>query len=243
MTARAAPLPSSLDQAFACLGLSGPGDAQTLAAAYRAAIKTTHPDRPGGDAARFRQVIAAHRLIQAQAESRLALAAPIKPAPPAPVLGLNPLQAISGARIALRLEGRTLNVAVPAGLRTGQHLRLRGGGADGRDLYLPVLIRPADGLSVMGDDLFMRWPASPRVLADGGRIEIETHAGPRSAWLAPGMQHPVRLRLKDLGLPARGARPQGHLFVMLEACSDAPSAAEDLLVRFTRVWTPERLAA
>ena len=32
-------------------------------------------------------------------------------------------------------------------------------------------------------------------------------------------------------------------FVKLEASADLPSAAEDLLLRFTRVWTPERIAA
>jgi curved DNA-binding protein len=31
--------------------------------------------------------------------------------------------------------------------------------------------------------------------------------------------------------------------VTLEPSADAPSSAEDLLVRFTRVWTPDRLAA
>ena len=51
------------------------------------------------------------------------------------------------------------------------------------------------------------------------RLEIETHAGPRSAWLVAGHQ-PLRLRLKGLGLPARGSRPQGHLFVTLEALLD-----------------------
>ena len=65
----------------------------------------------------------------------------------------------------------------------------------------------------------------------------------RSAWVAPGLTAPVRLRLRGLGLPARGARPEGHLFVSLKPSEDAPSAAEDLLARFTRVWTPDRLAA
>jgi curved DNA-binding protein len=128
-------------------------------------------------------------------------------------------------------------------MRTGEHLRLKAGAEDGSDLYLPVLIRPADGLVALGDDLHMRWGAAPRVLTDGGRIEIETHAGLRSAWLTPGLHPPVRLRLRDLGLPARRAHPTGHLFVTLFASEEAPSAAEDLLARFTRVWTPDRLAA
>ena len=110
------------------------------------------------------------------------------------------------------------------------------------DLYLPGLIRSAGGLSAIGDDLFMDAPAPTRVLEDGGRLEIDTHAGVRSAWLAPG-QTTLRLRLKHLGLPARGRHPQGHLFVTLRPSEDAPSAAEDLLLRFSRVWTPDRLAA
>lgn len=234
--------PSGLNAAFACLGLDGPVEAEALTAAFRAAVKAARPDQ-GGDADQFRRIIAAYRLIQAQGGARPALAAPLKPSAPTIVVAITPMQAVGGARIPARIGARTLTIDIPAGLRTGQHLRLRGAAVDGGDLYLPVLIRPADGLSVMGDDLFMRWPASPRVLADGGRIEIETHAGQRSAWIAPDMRTPVRLRLRNLGLPARGQRPCGHLFVTLDPSSDAPSAAEDLLVRFTRVWTPERLAA
>ncbi|MBA4809149.1 DnaJ C-terminal domain-containing protein, partial [Brevundimonas sp.] len=171
------------------------------------------------------------------------LAPPCEPLAPTPVLTLTPLQALAGARVDLRLGERTVRVAVPAGLRTGEHLRLRGGAVDGGHLYLAVLIRPQDGLSVMGDDLFMSWPTSARLLEEGGRVEIETHAGTRSAWITPEQTAPVRIRLKNLGLPARGSRSAGHLFVTLTPSSDAPSAAEDMLVRFTRVWTPERLAA
>ena len=132
---------------------------------------------------------------------------------------------------------------MPPGLRSGEHLRLKAAGADGEDLYTPVLIRASGGLSVLGDDLFMSAAVSERVLSDGGRVEIDTPLGVRTAWVVAGLQSPVRLCLKGLGLPARGARPAGRLFVTLIPSADAPSAAEDLLARFTRVWTPDRLAA
>jgi len=232
--------------ALALLGLGDrddASDANVLKSAFRTAVKAARPDQPGGDADRFRRVIAAYRLLQAQGAARLALAPPVVRSAPPPVVALTPLQAVGGARIDLRLGRRRLRLSVPAGLRTGEHLRLRGGGADGSDLYVRVLIRPAEGLSVMGDDLFMTAPASERVLADGGRLEVQTHAGLRSAWVTPGLQSPVRLSLRGLGLPARGARPAGRLIITLQPCEDTPSAAEDLLVRFNRVWTPERLAA
>ncbi len=241
MRARSHPEIASTSEAYALLGLTGPADAPVLTAAFRAAVKAARPDGPDGDETRFRRVIAAWRLIQ-QATPAPALPAPVFSPNRAQTVAITPTTALKGGRAQVNLPSRRLSVTVPPGLRTGEHLRLRRAGEDGVDLFLPVLIRGADGLSAVGDDLFMTWPVSSRALEDGGRLEIETHAGVRSAWLVGGCQ-PPRLRLKGLGLPARGRRPQGHLFVTLEPSLDAPSAAEDMLVRFTRVWTPDRLAA
>ena len=242
-----APCPTSdaaaVREALATLGLHGTTDAEALKAAFRAAVKEARPDQPGGDAERFRRIIAAYRLIQARVPARPSLTPPDHAPAPPPVLVLSPMQAIAGGRVELQLGERTLRVAAPAGLRTGEHLRLKRGGTDGADLHLAVLIRPEDGVSVLGDDLFMSWPTPSRLLHEGGRVEVETHAGARSAWITPEMAAPARVRFKGLGLPARGARPQGHLFVTLTPSSDAPSPAEDLLVRFTRAWAPERRAA
>ena len=241
MRARSLPEVASTREAYALLGLTGPVDGAALTAAFRIAIKAARPEAAGGSDAKFRKTIAAWRLVQHQT-APLALEAPtMRPASP-PVVAIGPLEALRGGVAEVRIGARVLRVRVPAGLRTGEHLRLRAAGEDGSDLYLPVLVRGANGLSAVGDDLYMTCPVSHRLLADGGRLEVETHAGPRSAWLVAGHQ-PLRLRLKGLGLPARGSRPQGHLFVTLEPSEEAPSAAEDLLIRFTRVWTPDRLAA
>ncbi|WP_332661218.1 DnaJ C-terminal domain-containing protein [Brevundimonas sp.] len=241
MRARSFPEVVSTSDAYALLGLTGPADGAVLTAAFRTAIKAARPDAPGGSETRFRKVIAAWRLIQRET-APLALAPPLRAAPAMPVIGLSPGIALNGGRVEVRLGRRTLRVRVPAGLRSGEHLRLKAAGDGGADLFLPVLVRGDGRLSAVGDDLYMTFPVPPRLLEDGGRLEIETHAGPRSAWLVAGCQ-PLRLRLRNLGLPARGQRPQGHLFVTLEPSEDSPSAAEDLLVRFTRVWTPDRLAA
>ena len=241
MRSRSHPEVTSTREACALLGLTGPVEGAALTAAFRIAIMAARPEAAGGSEARFRKTIAAWRLIQRQT-APLALAAPVVPPPAVPGLAISPLDALNGGAADVRISGRVLRVRVPAGLRTGEHLRLRAAGENGADLYLPVLVRGAYGLSAVGDDLYMTCPVPPRLLADGGRLKVETHAGVRSAWLVAGHQ-PLRLRLKGLGLPARGSRPQGHLFVTLEPSEDAPSAAEDLLIRFTRVWTPDRLAA
>lgn len=243
MRARSQTEVTSIREAHALLGLHGAVEPAALTRAFRQAVKAARPDQPGGDADRFRRIIAAWRLIQQTGPGHLALAAPASRSVTQPVVGLTPVQAINGGSVAVAVGSRALRVRVPPGLRSGEHLRLRGAAVGGGDVYLAVLIRPTDGLSAIGDDLFMNWAVSPRVLEDGGRVEIDTHAGPRQAWVVANMQTPVRLRLRDLGLPARGGRKPGHLFVTLTPVADCPSSAEDLLARFTRVWTPDRLAA
>ena len=238
--------PSFMD-ARRLLGLDAPAGPQALAAAFRIAVKASRPDQPGGDADRFRRVIAAYRLLQTEtralpaprkrSETSHAQSARSAPLPP-PLVVLTPMQALTGGSVIVKAWGRSLLVHVPPGVRTADRIRLK----DGPSL-LRVLIRPADGLSVLGADLFMDWPIAPRLMRDGGRIEIDTHAGLQSAWLVPDMVEPVRLRLPGLGLPARGKRAAGDLFVKLIPSDDLPSAAEDMLLRFTRVWTPQRMAA
>lgn len=234
----------TLRDAYGLLGLHGPVEPRRIAELFRAAVKATRPDQPGGDPERFRRVIEAYRLIQKQGGGSPALDMPQVRPEPLPVVILSPLEAVYGACATVAAPGLgVLKVLAPAGLRSGEHLRLRGAAPDGGDLHLPVLIRPADGLSALGDDLYMTWPVDPRLLEDGGRARIDTHHGPRDVWVVGGMAAPVRLCLKGLGLPARGKRPAGRLYVTLEPSASAPSAAEHLLRRFTSVWTSQGMAA
>lgn len=249
MCARPSSEIASITEARALLGLTGPVDQAELKAAFRATVKAARPDTPGGDEARFRKVIAAWRMLQENPpaprlpDSTLAPApSPWAPKPSDPVIVITPQEALKGGQITATVGAKAGKVRLPKGIRSGDRVRLKGAGENGAALQVPVLIKGDDDLTAMGDDLYMTCPIPTRLLEDGGRLEIRTHAGPRSAWIVAGQQ-PLRLRLKDLGLPARGKHPQGHLFVTLVPSEDAPSAAEDLLVRFTRVWTPDRLAA
>ena len=61
------------------------------------------------------------------------------------------MQAVAGGMVEIGLGARRLKVRVPPGLRTGEHLRLKAAGGEGGDLYLPVRIRPEDGVSAFGE--------------------------------------------------------------------------------------------
>lgn len=233
----------SVEEACRLLKLDAPAAGDALSAAFRRAAKATHPDRDGGDAERFCLVLEAYHLLQ-----RHGLAAPDRaPIMPRPLralpswLVITPLQAMFGAGVRLEANGAGLLVRVPPGVRSGDHVHLPGYAAPMN--RIPVLIRPADGICVLNGDLFITARVPHRYLRDGGRIEIDTPLGPKAAWLVPDMVEPVRLCFRGQGLPARGKRPAGDLFVKLEGNEDMSSAAEDMLERFTRLWTAQAAAA
>ena len=83
------------DQARAILGLRSDAAPQALIGAFRIAAKQAHPDRPGGDAARFREILSAYRLLQSPPGLPASLPAET-PAVTTPYVEIAPLVALAG---------------------------------------------------------------------------------------------------------------------------------------------------
>ena len=232
--------------ACALLGLREPVGGEALTAAFRIAAKSARPDQAGGDEDQFRRVIEAYRLLQALDKARATVpifsrsqsSPPPKP-PDAPVLEITPAEAALGLTRRMPLaRGRSIGLRLPAGLRTGETVRLAGQGDDGADLMLTVKIRADGPLRVIGDDLWLDWEVDPAVLSHGGRLKVTSPHGEHAVTAPPALPAPYRLRLKDQGLPARGGKAQGHLFLTLKPAAQArPDPVHERLGRFKRTWT------
>lgn len=226
-------------------------DPATLARAFRAAVKACHPDREGGDAERLRQVIEAHRILQQLQEARRHAAAgpAFRPQPqPAPrpesrsqpaleTLDISVTEALfGGERRVQLLSGRALDVRLPAGLRTGETLRLTGA-AGGADVHLKINVAGLPNLSVRGDDLWLKITAPLKQIDEGARLEVDTPRGRRAVWLSRKAGLKRLMRLPGEGLPARGGHARGDLFLRIEA-EEAPaeSPAKSMLRKFAATW-------
>jgi len=220
----------SVKTARQVLGVGPFADPGELRRAFREAAKQAHPDRPGGGAERFRQVVEAYHRLQVVPER---IVQPPAPRPPEPtVLNIGPLVALRGGFVEHGLaDGRRIRLRLPAGLRTGD--TVRAGGAE-----LKVLLQGAPDMLVRGDDLWITAAAPARVLAQGGRAAIETPLGRRIVWLTQKAGERRLIRLVNQGLPARGPHRQGHLFLRLSPpeAGQVDSAARTLLRRFTAAW-------
>jgi curved DNA-binding protein len=208
------------------LGLGPVAGPHEVRKAFREAAKLAHPDRPGGDAARFRDVIAAYDVLRA-AELALPGPSPVTE----DVLTITPLMAVQGGHRDVALaDGRRIRITLPPGLRDGERLR-----AAGVTFFVSIA---ADGDTlVRGDDVWLTAHLTPQVLADGGRVAVETPLGRRIVWITRKAAARGLIRLDAQGLPARAGRPNGALFIRL--CADerpTESRARELLKRFAEAW-------
>ena len=139
---------------------------------------------------------------------------------------------LRGARRRITLDGKSLDVDIPRGVRDGAVLRLAGqgehgsGGGPAGDLFLHVRLVPDPRFRVTGDDLEMDLPLWPWQAVLGGEVRIDTADGPVTLTVPPGTQSGRRLRLRGRGLPrADGSR--GDLYAVVRiVVPTRPSAAE-----------------
>ncbi|HEY0435891.1 MAG TPA: J domain-containing protein, partial [Phenylobacterium sp.] len=93
--------PISLKAARDLLGVGPLASQADLRRAFREAAKAAHPDRPGGDEGRFRQVVAAYHRLQPLPRAAERIFQPPAPRPPEPaVLVISPLVALRGGGVA-----------------------------------------------------------------------------------------------------------------------------------------------
>ncbi|WP_454717557.1 DnaJ domain-containing protein [Caulobacter segnis] len=231
MTARPSAL--TLAAARALLGVAADAGERELRTAYREAAKRAHPDRPTGDAALFRDVLAAYRLLQDHPYQPATFPPAVTSAPPIVdrvYLDIDIATAVAGGAEDLAIDGRHLRLKLPAGLREGDKVRVEG-------VMFEVRYRVQDGALVRGDDLWLTGKVDPRVLAEGGRVDADTPLGRRPAWISTKAAARGLVRLPNQGLPARAQHKAGDLFLRLEAAeAGAESPARSLLKRFAAAW-------
>jgi molecular chaperone DnaJ len=118
---------------------------------------------------------------------------------------------------------RKLTVKIPAGIATGQQLRLAGEGEHGvlggppGDLYVVVHVQEHPFFHREGDDLYCELPIHFPTLALGGRVSVPTLNGREDLSIPAGTQPGARFRVKGKGMPNVGGRGTGDLHVIARA--------------------------
>ena len=136
--------------------------------------------------------------------------------------------AVNGAKRRLTMaDGKTLDVDIPAGIETGQTLRLKSQGQPSPtngppgDALIEVTVTPSGEWTRDGDDLRMTVGIPLSIAVLGGKTDIRTPSGVVTLSVPPGSNTGTVLRLRGKGIQRRG-RP-GNLFARLEIVLDNPN--------------------
>jgi molecular chaperone DnaJ len=130
-------------------------------------------------------------------------------------------EAVNGATVTLRKpDGRTITTRVPAGVRDGQKIRLRGKGGAGDqgapagDLIITVQVTPHPVFGRKGDDLTVTVPVTFDEAALGTQIDVPTLDGTVRVKVPAGTPSGRTLRVKGRGVST--GKVTGDLRVTLQ---------------------------
>jgi molecular chaperone DnaJ len=133
---------------------------------------------------------------------------------------------------------RTLRTRIPAGVRDGQRIRLKGKGEAGErggpagDLNVLVHVQPHNVFGRKGDNLTLTLPVTFPEAALGATVKVPTLAGPPvSVKIPPGTSNGRTLRVRGKGVTRKDGT-RGDLLVTVEVAvpqrmSDAAKTALD----------------
>jgi len=130
----------------------------------------------------------------------------------------------SGGTQTIGIDGRKLEVKIPAGIRPGQVIRLAGQGQQQgsrrSDLLLEIDYRPHGEFEVDGRNILYTLPLAPWDAALGTRVSVPTLGGNVDLRVPPDSDTGRKLRLRGRGLP--GKPEPGDQIVEIEV--NAPRA-------------------
>ncbi len=136
-----------------------------------------------------------------------------------------------------------LKVTIPAGIETGQVLRLGGKGNSGfqgaspGDLYVEVAARPHEFFERRGADVFCEVPVSYAQACLGAEIVVPTVHGESDLTIPRGTPSGKVFQLNDEGAPKLSGRGNGHQFVQMVVAvpTNLSGEEEDLLRKLAGV--------
>ncbi|MDQ8732002.1 DnaJ C-terminal domain-containing protein [Bradyrhizobium sp. LHD-71] len=159
-------------------------------------------------------------------------------------LGITLEDAVHGAEKRVRLPtGKELNVKIPAGITSGQTIRLRGQGQEiaghrPGDALITVTIAQHPLFKVDGNDLRAELPVTLYEAVLGAKVRVPTLDGAVELSIPKNTSSGRTFRLRGKGMPVKGKDP-GDLFVTVRiALPDGNDADLEALMQRWRETKP-----
>jgi molecular chaperone DnaJ len=114
-------------------------------------------------------------------------------------------------------KNKTIEVQIPAGVRTGSRVRVAGQGSPGQnggpngDIYLRITVKPDSRFEIDGTNLRTEVNVPLYTAVLGGEALVPTVGGSVALTVPPGTQNGQTFRLRGKGMPALSGGNRGDL--------------------------------
>jgi DnaJ-class molecular chaperone len=137
-------------------------------------------------------------------------------------------------------NGKDLEVKIPAGLSSGQQIRLKGQGMPGPggagDVLITVTVAEHPLFTVDGDDLRLDLPVTLYEAVLGGKVRVPTLDGAVELAIPPKTNAGRTFRLKGKGLKRKGGQKNGHGDLLATVRIVLPEGSDDALTELMQTW-------
>ncbi len=128
------------------------------------------------------------------------------------------MTAVQGGKYSINVEGQSFDIKIPAGIKSGETLRVRGKGKTYQghkgDVLIKVDVADSPEYERKGQDLYKTFDVPLKEALFGGKIAIETPEKEVSLKVPQNTKNGQKFRLKGKGVPDRKTAMRGDLYLV-----------------------------
>ena len=126
--------------------------------------------------------------------------------------------AINGGKHNVSTNGQNFDIKIPAGIKSGETMRVRGKGkqyqGQSGDLLIKVEVSASNEYERKGDDLYKTFDVPLKEALFGGKVQVETPEKEVSMKVPKNTKNGQKFRLKGKGVADRKTAMRGDLYLL-----------------------------
>jgi curved DNA-binding protein len=152
--------------------------------------------------------------------------------------------AVKGGKHNIKLENDDFDIKIPAGIRDGETLRVRGKGnlvgSSRGDLLIKVNVADSAEYTRKGDDLYLTIDVPLKTALFGGKVKINTLIHESLTLKVPqNTKNGQKFRVKGAGVPNRKTKMSGNLYLVANVVLPKVEDLDEELVKMMKEKLPD----
>lgn len=151
--------------------------------------------------------------------------------------------AVLGGKHSVSMQGESFDIKIPAGIKSGEKLRVRGKGKDmgsqKGDLYLIISVASSVDYEREGNDLIKVFDVPLKSALFGGKVTVETLEKEITLKVPQNTKNGQSFRVKEMGVADRKTQQRGNLYLKANIVLPAVDDLDEELSKALQEKLPE----